>query len=431
MLNKLYRKLHVFFVTSMMLIITIILSVICVNNINMEKNNDSSFFLRITTLLTYQLEDNMNEYEKIIHEYEDQYSIVCTLRNSKGELLYQGDSALIKDKDKLINDMEERTSTQESPQFGNVTSTLQGGINELTDSENGRYWGIPVTIVSKDDEVYRLSLLWKQKSGISSAVKSLPFYLGIWFLAGIGVWWVSNLILKRAFKPTEQVLKSQKEFVATASHELKSPLAVILANVEKIADLTDGIREIEQSVKVMDSECMRMSELIKDMLLLASSDAKTWTLKRSEVDIDTLLISLYEAYEPVCISEQIPLNLDISDASYPALYTDRERVFQILSVFLDNAVHHSKANKGIEIKADVTNKEVRFYVIDHGQGIDEKDKPYIFNRFYCADKSHADKSNFGLGLSIAEELSKMLNGKTGFQDTPGGGATFYLILPVK
>ena len=176
---------------------------------------------------------------------------------------------------------------------------------------------------------------------------------------------------------------------------------------------------------------MRMSKLVKDMLLLASSDAKSWTLCKNIIDIDTLLISLYEAYEPICISKKIRLRLEISESSYPKFCADRERLFQILTIFMDNAIHHSINNKQIEIKTAVAAKYITFFVTDHGKGIPEDDKPYIFNRFYCADKSRTDKSNFGLGLSIADELAKMMNGSVGCEDTDGGGATFFVKLPLK
>lgn len=107
----------------------------------------------------------------------------------------------------------------------------------------------------------------------------------------------------------------------------------------------------------------------------------------------------------------------ISEESYPVLYTDRERLFQILSIYLDNAVYYSPENSTIEIRTKQTSKELTFYVVDHGCGVAEEDKPFIFNRFYCADKSRTDKSHFGLGLSIAKELSRILGGKIGFEDT--------------
>lgn len=184
--------------------------------------------------------------------------------------------------------------------------------------------------------------------------------------------------------------------------------------------------QIQTGLQTIDSECMRMSRLVRDMLLLASSDADKWTIQKAEVDLDTLLISLYEAYEPVCMKEKLCLSLDINKSSFPKLYTDRERLFQILSVYMDNAIYYSPAGASIEIYAGLSAKEITISVVDHGSGVAEKDKPYIFDRFYCADKIH-----FGLGLSIALELSKMLGGKVGFSDTSGGGATFYVTLPVK
>ena len=112
------------------------------------------------------------------------------------------------------------------------------------------------------------------------------------------------------------------------------------------------------------------------------------------------------------------------------LHRPRTR-FQVLSIFLDNAVSYSKENSNIEILTSQTSKEFTFLVVDHGCGIAEKDKPFIFDRFYCADKSRTNKAHFGLGLSIAKELAKMLSGKIGFSDTSGGGTTFFLTLPIK
>ena len=201
----------------------------------------------------------------------------------------------------------------------------------------------------------------------------------------------------------------------------------------RIPTLFSEIKEpqTQNSLKVIDAECIRMSRLVRDMLLLASSDADKWTIHTQEVNIDTLLIMLYEAYDPICRKNSIHLDLNLDAESYPQIYTDQERVFQVLSIFLDNAVSYSKENSNIEILTSQTSKEFTFLVVDHGCGIAEKDKPFIFDRFYCADKSRTNKAHFGLGLSIAKELAKMLSGKIGFSDTSGGGTTFFLTLPIK
>ena len=282
-----------------------------------------------------------------------------------------------------------------------------------------------------NDTTYHLSLIYRQQSLFDILTQQTFLYLSLWFLSLIAVSIISHLLINKALKPTELMLKSQKDFIASASHELKSPLAVIVANAEKLEQLQIDNTEFRKSVKILDKECMRMSKLVRDMLLLASSDAKSWTLCKNIIDLDTLLISLYEAYEPICIRKKIGLCLEIGETSYPKLCADGERLFQILAIYMDNAIHHAVNNKQIEIKTETTAKHITFFVTDHGNGIHEDDKPYIFNRFYCADKSRTNKSNFGLGLSIANELAKMMNGKVGCKDTNGGGATFFVTLPIK
>ena len=247
----------------------------------------------------------------------------------------------------------------------------------------------------------------------------------------MGVLVLTRFLLKKAFMPTERVLKSQKDFVATASHELKSPLAVMVANTDILADNQSLDEPAKQAVSVIEAECMRLSRLVKDMLLLASSDAKIWTLHQSQVDIDTLLISLYETYEQTCIKNGTQLKVNLSEDTYPVLNTDKDRLFQILCIFMDNAIQHAKDNSLLEIQAVHTKHQIAFSVIDHGQGITDEDKKYIFDRFFSGDKSHTNKANFGLGLSIAQELTGMLNGDIQVSDTAGGGATFTVSFPLK
>lgn len=155
--------------------------------------------------------------------------------------------------------------------------------------------------------------------------------------------------------------------------------------------------------------------------------------RRAELNVVQMVenITLYETYEPVCMKQNLELKLHLSEESYPAMLTDKDRLFQILCVFMDNAIQHSKNNSLIEIEVIATEKNIAFSVADHGQGISDEDKQYIFDRFYSGDKSHTNKSNFGLGLSIAKELTQMLNGTITINDTAGGGATFTVKFPLK
>lgn len=431
MLDKLYKKLHIIFTCGIMLIISVIIGTILNNSIHLEQLNDSILFQRLSTLIIYQLENNDEYFEEIIKDYEQQYSIICVLKSDTGKIIYQSPSVFPTSTEFLLNSLRQQTKAVSSVDLNEQTITDQNGTFEIQGQNRDAYLGIPATVVTKGNVVYDLVLFHKSKTTSELLHKQATLYIVVWLASFICVAVLSRLVLMKAFKPTERILKSQKDFVASASHELKSPLAVILANVEKLEKSDNCNNDIESSVKVMDAECMRMSRLINDMLLLASSDAGTWSVSTKQINVDTLLITLYETYEPICAKHNIALEPDIADISYPTLYSDPERITQVLGIFMDNAVHHSENSSNIQIKTSLTAKTITFYVIDHGHGIAEQDKPYIFDRFYCADKSHTNKSHFGLGLSIADELSKMLNGKVGFNDTIGGGATFYITIPLK
>ena len=434
MLKPLSKKLNAFFITAIMLIITSIMMILCKNYIHMEQSNEIIFFQKMVTQMIYQLEDSSQDFESIAdfyHEYR--HSIFCYIQDTSGKMIYQTDSDFPTDADTLLERFRIQTGKEDTFIITNdkKPTTDQSGIFEFHGTRNDEYLGILATIVMPNNTAYHLSLIYRQQSLFDILTKQAFLYVSLWFLSLIAVTIMSHFLIKKALEPTEVMLKSQKDFIASASHELKSPLAVILANAEKLEQLQIDNTEFRKSVNILDNECMRMSKLVKDMLLLASSDAKSWTLCKNIIDIDTLLISLYEAYEPICISKKIRLRLEISESSYPKFCADEERLFQILSIFMDNAIHHSINNEQIEIKTAVTAKHITFFVIDHGKGIPEDVKPYIFNRFYCADESRTDKSNFGLGLSIADELAKMMNGKVGCKDTDGGGATFFVTLPLK
>ncbi len=423
MLNNLYRKLHILFTGSVMLIITFVLLIVIVNTVYTERINESTFFQRMSTLLIYQIERDSSTVDTSLKNYEDSYHIFSLLTDMDGETIYQSNFSLPSSADLLF--MKVQKQMAQNTLFPSDTGTTsQSGIFELKGAGKDTYLGIPATIVTSNDTTYEALFLYQIDSLNTILQRVLPLYLLIWFFAFIVVLFFARFLIKKVLVPTERIWKSQKEFVATASHELKSPLAVMISHTDLLLADYSLNEQSRQSVWAIDIECMRLSRLVKDMLLLASSDAKSWTLYPSEINIDTLLITLYETYETTCLKNKIDLKLNLSDESYPAMFTDKDRLFQILCIFMDNAIQHAKNNALIEILLTHNGRSIAFSVKDHGRGISDTDKHYIFDRFYSGDKSHTNKSNFGLGLSIAKELAQMLGGGISVKDTPGGGATF-------
>lgn len=430
MLNHLFQKLHLFFVMTIMVIVTGVIGLSFSNHVNASEAAEVTFLQRMTALIVNQLEEEGANAKEVLSAYEKDMSVSSKLTDAYGELLYESRTGL-EDIEGQLNNVGMQIVTYSAEEEGNQAKLpVVEGMVEMKGNHYERYLINLAHFTSEDDTNNSLTLVYEQTPIFQMFLEQLPMYLAIWIVTLLCVSLVSRFLLKKALEPTERVMQSQKEFVASASHELKAPLAVIVANVENMQHEAQN-EGLQGNLKVIDSECMRMSRLIKDMLLLASSDAEKWTIHTSEVNVDTLLISLYEAYEPRCMKKKIKLTLDLGEELFPVIMTDKERLFQLLSIYLDNALHYSPEGKEIQIRVDMSSKELTFWIVDHGIGVEEKAKPFIFDRFYCADQSHTDKSHFGLGLSIAKELARMLQGKIGMEDTPGGGASFFFTLDLK
>ncbi len=430
MLNHLFQKLHLIFVMTIMVIVTGVIGLSFSNHVNASEAAEVTFLQRMTALIVNQLEEEGANAKEVLSAYEKDMSVSSKLTDAYGELLYESRTGL-EDIEGQLNNVGMQIVTYSAEEEGNQAKLpAVEGMVEMKGNHYERYLINLAHFTSEDDTNNSLTLVYEQTPIFQMFLEQLPMYLAIWIVTLLCVSLVSRFLLKKALEPTERVMQSQKEFVASASHELKAPLAVIVANVENMQHEAQN-EGLQGNLKVIDSECMRMSRLIKDMLLLASSDAEKWTIHTSEVNVDTLLISLYEAYEPRCMKKKIKLTLDLGEELFPVIMTDKERLFQLLSIYLDNALHYSPEGKEIQIRVDMSSKELTFWIVDHGIGVEEKAKPFIFDRFYCADQSHTDKSHFGLGLSIAKELARMLQGKIGMEDTPWGGASFFFTLDLK
>lgn len=231
---------------------------------------------------------------------------------------------------------------------------------------------------------------------------------------------------RRILKPLEENQKKQAQFIASASHELRTPLAVILscASASQKADGTQRTHFLE----AMQSEGMRMSKLIDDMLLLTSADNKGWSIKMSSVEPDTLLLNLYEAFQPVAAEKNIALSITLPEENTPTLTGDKERITQVLSILLHNALSYTPAGGSVRLILTCHGKNILFSVEDNGPGIPDTEKERIFERFYRSDKSRSKKGHFGLGLCIAAEIIHAHRGKISVKDTPGGGSTFIVAL---
>ena len=173
-----------------------------------------------------------------------------------------------------------------------------------------------------------------------------------------------------------------------------------------------------------------MARLIDDLLILAGSDAKTWSIRTEMVNLDTLLLETTELFYPVAKQKQQKLLLCVPDEALPSVCGDEQRLKQILTILLDNAFSYWPKEGTVTLKADTDGKQVELSVSDTGPGIPPEHLNQIFDRFYRGDASRKDKRHFGLGLSIAQELASLHQGKLYLKQTGPNGTTFALRLPI-
>lgn len=254
----------------------------------------------------------------------------------------------------------------------------------------------------------------------------------------------SRYFVGKTLEPVIVNEKKQKEFIASASHELKSPLSVIRATVsslmvnedknDKAANYDSFESEIRQRINYyndIDEEAQRMAKLINDLLLLTSSQAQKRILNKETFDTEAFLIDLYEAYSLVALKKELNLLLDLPEYSMAPIHVDKLRLRQVITILLDNAISYTRPHESIMIQAYQRKQLLVIKIIDHGIGIPDEKKPFIFDNFYRADPSRIDRNHFGLGLSIAKELIALHCGSITVSDTAGGGTTFTVEIPVE
>ena len=238
----------------------------------------------------------------------------------------------------------------------------------------------------------------------------------------------SWLFTGKMLRPIQENQRRQTEFIAAASHELRTPLAAILSAASAMERAEPMQRS--QFSDMIHREGNRMSRLIGDMLTLSSSDSKGWALQKQPVELDMLLLEVYEAHYPLSKEQGIELTLSLYEQNVPSMNLDRDGINQVLSILLDNARYHTPTPGKIELELTVHRKNVQIRVSDTGPGVPDDEKHRIFERFYRSEKSRSHRGHFGLGLSIAVEIVKKHNGRIWVQDATIGGAEFVVELPL-
>lgn len=251
-------------------------------------------------------------------------------------------------------------------------------------------------------------------------------------LIGIGsffVFFIISIFLARwAVKPVEKAWIQQKQFVADASHELKTPLTVITTN----AELLQSIDEKEYNNRFYIQNILYMTKqmrgLVESLLELARIDNGSLKFEMKTMDLSTLINSTILPFEAVFYEKKLELSSKIEENI--RIKGNETQMKQVLEVFLDNALHYSIEGGSVEVVLQkTTRKHCLLSVSNQGIPIPQEDIKHIFKRFYRGDKARAMSHNYGLGLAIAQSIVDRHCGKI-WVDSMNGRNTFFVRLTI-
>lgn len=227
-------------------------------------------------------------------------------------------------------------------------------------------------------------------------------YLQIGLAALVLLLGVSILLARWATRPVAKAWQQQRQFLSDASHELKTPLTVILSNAELLEAAPLDPRPARWADNIR-SEAKQMKSLVEEMLTLARADNAVPTAVMAEVSLSDLATDCALAFEPVAFEAGKPLESDI--APDVTVTGDGDKLRQLIGVLLDNAIKYGQAGGTITLSLRRTDRQARLTVSNPGDPIPPEQLSRLFERFYRADASRGEQSGFGLGLPIAAAIA--------------------------
>jgi len=268
----------------------------------------------------------------------------------------------------------------------------------------------------------------------SVEINTLKSLLKAFGLVGIGsliAFFIVTLYLANwAVKPIKRAWEQQRQFVADASHELKTPLTVILANTDIVLSHNeDTINNQIKWINYIKTESERMTALVNDLLFLAKTDGNKNEVIFSKINFSDIIWNCVLPFESVAFEEAKTIDNEISPDIF--INGDSNRLKQLIFILIDNALKYSNEKGNINVNLTKTQDKVLLSVTNTGKTIEKEKIQHLFERFYRVDESRARKKDgYGLGLAIAKSIVESHHGKITVKSSDNDGTTFTVAFPL-
>lgn len=231
----------------------------------------------------------------------------------------------------------------------------------------------------------------------------------------------------RLYEQAQKAVATRENMLAIVSHDLKDPLNSLVMGCEMLHSTTTD-PPARRRIEIMRRSAQRMDRLIHDLLDLASLDRGSFSVNRLPCAVDALVDDVFETFAALAVEKSIQLTRDVQPG-IPHLPCDRERVHQVLSNLISNALKFTPKTGRVEVTVREKAGQIAFTISDSGPGIAAEQLPFVFDRFWQANRNA--RVGTGLGLSIAKGIVDAHGGTISVQSITGNGSTFEFMLPAK
>lgn len=262
-----------------------------------------------------------------------------------------------------------------------------------------------------------------------SMLKLCAALLGIWAGAMVLFWAISRKLSAIAARPMEEAIRREKQFVADASHDLKTPLSVILANNAILMENPDApAGTLARWLDSTQLAAKRMQQLIGEMLTLAEAERQNAPLTLEPIDLAEIAMKAALELESVAFEKNVTLDTDLPEKC--VIRGNADYLLRIVTSLLENALKYEPAGGQVILALTQSKRKTVLSVRNPGSRIPKEDLPHVFDRFYRSDKSRTNsQGSFGLGLAITKEMTQRLGGSVTAASSEAEGTTFRVLFP--
>src|SRR5699024_3387220 len=228
--------------------------------------------------------------------------------------------------------------------------------------------------------------------------------------------------------------KLRKDFISNVSHELRTPISMLQGYSEAIVDdIAETKEEKNELAQIIYEESLRLSRLVNDLLDLGRMEAGHEQLRKEQIDVQSYINRIIKKFNGVAEDNNIDLKLTMETDSHIAIF-DSDAIEQVFTNLIDNAFRHTEESGFVHVKINNNEQGFEVSIEDSGSGIPEEDLPFVFERFYKADKArtrNGQKKGTGLGLAIVKNIIDAHDGVITVKSKLNQGTTFHFKIPQK